>query len=141
MKKLCYWIPLIILPLLLACWEDVESYMLGRSIYYTFEANLKPETMKKLEDRYNVTLAQVAGVYTISSDQIVSLFNDMAMIIAADYKNPYGLMGDLNELFRAAGAKYAEDGSMLELGRPITAETLRAFSRGWINSKSDRPYA
>ena len=132
---------LVLMLFVVGCWEDIESYMLGRSMYYTFEANLKPETMKKLEDRYNVTLAQVNATFTVSSDQVVSLFNDMAMIIAADYKNPYGLMGDLNELFRAAGAKYAEDGSMLKLGRPITAETLRAFSRGWVNSKSDKPYA
>ena len=140
MKKLVP-VLLVMVALLIGCWNDVESYMLGRSLYYTFEANLKPETMKKLEDRYNVTLAQIANVATVSSDQVVSLFNDMAMIIATDYKNPYGLMGDLNELFRAAGAEYAENGAMISLNRPITAETLRAFSRGWVNSKSDKPYA
>jgi len=132
---------LIFVVLLVGCWNDVESYVLGRSLYYTFEANLQPETMKKLEDRYNVTLDEVSGVATVSSAQVVSLFNDMAMIIATDYENPYGLMGDLNELFRAAGAEYADDGSMLSLDRPITAETLRAFSRGWVNSKLDKPYA
>ena len=70
MKKLVP-VLLVLVTLLFGCWNDIESYMLGRSVYYTFEANLKPETMKKLEDRYNVTLAEVNATFTVSSAQVV----------------------------------------------------------------------
>ena len=136
LKRYC-WIPaLLIAVLTIGCWNDLESYALGRGMYYTLEANLKPETVGKLEDRYNQTLDEIASVTIVTPTQIMSLFNDMALIMTADIKNPYGLMGDLSEFFRGAGAEFAEDGSMIDV-RPITAAQLRAFSRGWKNSKAD----
>lgn len=128
---------LLVLLLLNACYNDIESYTLGRGIYYTFEANLKYTTIDKMEDRYNQTLAETANVQFVEPSQIMSLFNDLALIAALEVDNPYGLMGDLSELLRGAGAEYAEDGSMISV-RPVSVGMLRAFSRGWKNSKLEK---
>jgi len=131
-------IGLVLLAMLFsACWNDIESYTLGRSMYYTFEANLKPEIIDRLEDRFNLLLSETAGVTIVTPTQTIDLFNDMAMIIATDYENPYGLMGDLSELFRGAGAEYNEEGAMVSI-RPIPVGMPRAFSRGWKNSKLEK---
>lgn len=125
---------LLVSVLFIGCWNDVESYALGRSIYYAFEANLKPETVDRLENRFNRLLDETSGVTIVTPTQTIILFNDMALIIATEHENPYGLMGDLSELFAGAGASYNDDGSMVSV-RPIPVGMPRAFSRGWKNSK------
>lgn len=127
---------LLVGVLFIGCYNDVESYVLGRSMYYVFEANLKPETIDKLENRFNQLLTETSGVTIVNPSQTIAMFNDMGLIIATEYENPYGLMGDLSELFAGAGAEYNDDGSMAYI-RPIPVGMPRAFSRGWKNSKLD----
>ncbi|GAG93591.1 unnamed protein product [marine sediment metagenome] len=122
---------------IVSCWgSTLESYGMGRLMYYSIEANVSPATVDKLENRFNVLLDETKDFATVTSAQTLALFNDMGVILAAEHANPYGLMGDLTELLGLAGAEYAPDGSMLSV-RPMPRAVFAAFSRGWKNSKAE----
>ena len=128
-------IVLLIGTSLIACWgSNLESYAMGRSMYYAIEAGVSEETVGRLEDRFNQLLDATAGVVVVEPTQTIGMFSDMAMILAAEVENPYGLMGDLSYLLGDAGAVYTEEGEMLSV-RPIPRKMFVAFSMGWKNSK------
>lgn len=136
MKRLVSLAMVVLLGIsLIACWgSTLESYGMGRLMYYSIEANVSASAVDKLENRFNDLLAETKDFATVTPTQTTAMFNDMGMILAAEHANPYGLMGDLTELLGNAGAEYAPDGSMLSV-RPMPRAVFSAFSRGWKNSK------
>lgn len=136
MKRLSLFALVLLVGISLAgCWgSNLESYAMGRSMYYGIEATVSSGTIDRLEDRFNQLLAETAGVVMVEPTQTMALYTDMAMIMSGDVKNPYGLMGDLTFLLSESGAEYGQDGGMLSVN-PIPREMFVAFSMGWKNSK------
>ena len=116
--------------------SNFEGYTAGRLLYYSFEANVSTNTVNRLENRFNKLLDETVDLAMVTPAQTIALFNDMGLIVASEYKNPYGLLGDLSEVLGGAGAAYSENGEMVSI-RPISRGMFTAFSRGWINSKSE----
>ena len=113
---------------------NMESYTAGRFSYYMMEENLSPETIDRLENRWNRLLDETSGVVMVEPDQIKTMFMDMSLIIALEVENPYGILGDITYLFSESGAEYSPTGEMTYI-RPMKRQTFVAFSQGWKNSK------
>ena len=114
--------------------HNLACYSGGRTMYFAVSAIISPETVTRLEQRYDKLLADTVGVVIVEPDQSMAYFNDTVAILLTETDNPYGLVGDLAYILEQFGAEYDDTGNMTGI-QPVPRSLYVSFSRGWQNSK------
>jgi hypothetical protein len=76
-----------------------------------------------------------AGADPIPADRIVAFYQEAILALAAESKDPYGLISDLTMLLSIYGGVLTEDGTLI-LAQPIPLRVAKAFELGYKSGKS-----
>ena len=76
-----------------------------------------------------------AGADPIPAEKIVAFYQESVILLAAESKDPYGLIGDLTMLLSIYGGSLTADGKMV-LAQPIPLRVAKAFELGYKSGRS-----
>lgn len=76
-----------------------------------------------------------AGADPIAPEKIVAFYQQSIVALAAESKDPYGLVGDLTMLLSIYGGSLSADGKMM-LAQPIPLRVAKAFELGYKSGRS-----
>jgi hypothetical protein len=119
------------------------AYFSGRGVCVGVN-ELTPDSMDALEQRYGEFMTATAAQDIITPDQSMELYNDLALILAQQVADPYGLLNDLTFIMSQYGAQFATatalddietDVKIMTEIQPVPRNLYVAFARGWDASK------
>ena len=76
-----------------------------------------------------------AGADPIPAEKVVAFYQESVLLLAAESKDPYGLIGDLTMLLSIYGGSLTADGKMV-LAQPIPLRVAKAFELGYKSGRS-----
>ncbi len=94
-----------------------------------------PKADKPLSDAWVAMIAANSGADPIPAERIMIFYQDAIRLLAAESKDPYGLISDLTMLLTIYGGFVDEAGNLV-LAKPIPLRVARAFELGYKSGKS-----
>jgi Na+/H+ antiporter NhaD/arsenite permease-like protein len=117
--------------------NNTSAYFAGKGVAIAVHSVVKADTtVPALEKRYDAFLTAAAGMEVVPPDMSIALYNDLAMILAREADDPYGLLSDLTFLLSQFGASFAAGDNKTMTGiAPIPKGMYDSFASGWRSGK------
>jgi len=94
-----------------------------------------PKADKPLGEAWIGMMTSNAGADPIPAASIVAFYQQAILLLAAESKDPYGLISDLTMLLSIYGGVLTNDGTLI-LVQPIPLRVAKAFELGYKSGKS-----
>lgn len=98
-----------------------------------------PKADKPLSEAWGSMMVANAGADPIPAERILAFYQEAVTLLAAQSKDPYGLISDLTAILSIYGGsiEYDETGGMkLVLSKPIPLAVAKFFELGYKSGKS-----